>query len=105
MINNNNNNKPQEVDMYYNYFTGNEYQGKNIEILEATGRTGGFCTFNQAITNGYSVPKGTKAIAKLIRPMIDLVEKPNGKLEEKQSGRKFSVFHISQLVKIEKVQI
>ena len=84
--------------MYYNYFTKNEYKGKNIEILEATGKTGGFCTFNQAITNGYS-------IAKLIRPMVDLVELPNGKIDHKQSGRKFSVFHISQLVKIEKVQI
>ena len=105
MFNNNNNNLTKGANMYYNYFTKNEYQGKNIEILQATGKTGGFCTFNQAVTNGYSVPKGTKAIAKLIRPMVDLVTLPNGKFEEKQSGRKFSVFHISQLVKVEKVQI
>ena len=105
MFNNNNNNLTKGANMYYNYFTKNEYQGKNIEILEATGKTGGFCTFNQAVKNGYSVPKGTKAIAKLIRPMIDLVELPNGKIDHKQSGRKFSVFHISQLVKVEKVQI
>tara|TARA_Y100000114_G_scaffold106003_1_gene99274 strand:+ start:676 stop:951 length:276 start_codon:yes stop_codon:yes gene_type:complete len=91
--------------MFYNQYTGNAYQGKNIEILEKTGKTGGFCTFNQAIKLGYSIPKGTKAIAKLIKPMIDLVEQPDGRLDERQSGRMFSVFHISQLVKVEKVKI
>ena len=91
--------------MYYNEYTKKDYQGKNIEILEATGRTGGFCTFNQAMKMGFSVPKGTKSIAKLIKPMIDLVELPNGKLDERKSGRMFSVFHVSQLVKIEKVKI
>ena len=100
-----NNNNNTEVKMYYNEYTKKEYQGKNIEILEATGRTGGFCTFNQAMKMGYQVPKGTKAIAKLIKPHPEVVILPNGKIDEKISGRKFSVFHISQLVKIEKVQI
>ena len=51
MFNNNNNNLTKGANMYYNYFTKNEYQGKNIEILQATGKTGGFCTFNQAVTS------------------------------------------------------
>lgn len=83
--------------MFYNELTKKYYQGKNVEILQATGFTGGFLTFNQANKLGGVIPKGTKAVAKLIKPMFDLVELKNGKLEERLSGRKFSVFHISQV--------
>ena len=48
--------------MYYNEKTKKEYAGKNVEILQATGLTGGFVTFRQAIEIGYVVPKGTKAL-------------------------------------------
>jgi antirestriction protein ArdC len=83
--------------MYYNELTKKPYSGKNIEILEATGLKGGFLTFNQAMKLGYKIPKGTKTIAKLIRPMLEEVEVNKGKWEVKQSGRLFPVFHKSQL--------
>ena len=84
--------------MYKNAYTGKHYEGKNVDILKATGLTGGFLTFNQAYKLGYKIPKGTKAIAKLNKPFWDMVETHNGKLEEKFSARKFCVFHTSQLV-------
>ena len=83
--------------MFYNEYTKKHYQGKNIEILQKTGLTGGFLTFNQAFKMGGIIPKGTKAVAKLIKPVIDIQELKNGKLQEKLSGRKFPVFHISQV--------
>jgi antirestriction protein ArdC len=84
--------------MYYNAYTQKHYEGKNVEILKATGLSGGFLTFNQAIKLGYKVPKGTKSIAKLNKPHRELIENGNGKLEEKMSARKFYVFHTSQLI-------
>lgn len=83
--------------MFYNEYTKQPYQGKNVEILEKTGFKGGFLTFNQAFKMGGIIPKGTKAIAKLTKPVIDLQELKDGSLQEKISGRKFSVFHISQI--------
>lgn len=91
------NNKTGENQMFYNEYTKKDYQGKNVEILKATGLTGGFLTYNQARNMGGVIPKGTKAVAKLTKPLIDLVETKNGLLEEKLSGRKFSVFHVSQV--------
>lgn len=83
--------------MYYNEKTKRPYSGKNIEILEATGLKGGFMTFRQAIELGYKIPKGTKAIAKIIRPMEEFKEQADGTSKVEMSGRKFSVFHKSQL--------
>ena len=83
--------------MYYNEKTKRPYSGKNIEILEATGLKGGFMTFRQAIELGYKIPKGTKAIAKIIRPMEQFVEQAVGSSKVEMSGRKFPVFHKSQL--------
>lgn len=83
--------------MYYNEKTKRPYSGKNIEILEATGLKGGFMTFRQAIELGYKIPKGTKAIAKIIRPMEQFVEQADGSSKVEMSGRKFPVFHKSQL--------
>lgn len=86
--------------MYYNEKTKRPYQGKNIEILEATGLKGGFMTFNQAIDLGYKIPKHTKAIAKLIRPVEEFKKQADGSEKVEMSGRKFSVFHKSQLEKV-----
>ena len=83
--------------MHYNEKTKRPYSGKNIEILEATGLKGGFMTFRQAIELGYKIPKGTKAIAKIIRPMEEFVEQADGSSKVEMSGRKFPVFHKSQL--------
>jgi len=83
--------------MYYNEKTKRPYSGKNIEILEATGLKGGFLTFRQAIDLGYKVPKGTKAIAKIIRPMEEFKEQADGSSKVQMSGRLFPVFHKSQL--------
>ena len=83
--------------MYYNHKTKRPYSGKNIEILEATGLKGGFMTFRQAIELGFKVPKGTKAIAKIIRPMEEFKEQSDGSSKVEMSGRKFPVFHVSQL--------
>ena len=83
--------------MFYNEKTKKPYSGKNIEILEATGLKGGFMTFNQAVELGYKIPKGTKAIAKIIRPMEEFKEQPDGSSKVHMSGRKFPVFHKSQL--------
>lgn len=83
--------------MYFNYFTKKPFQGKNIEILENTNLTGGFLTFLQARKLGGAIPKGTKSVAKLIMPMLELKANTKGQLEEKMSGRKYSVFHISQV--------
>ena len=83
--------------MYYNHKTKRPYSGKNIEILEATGLKGGFMTFRQAIELGFKVPAGTKCVAKLIRPMEEFKEQADGSSKVEMSGRKFPVFHISQL--------
>jgi antirestriction protein ArdC len=83
--------------MYYNEKTKRPYSGKNIEILEATGLKGGFMTFRQAIELGYKIPKGTKAIAKIIRPMEEFKEQADGSSKVQMSGRLFPVFHKSQL--------
>ena len=83
--------------MYYNEKTKRPYSGKNIEILEATGLKGGFMTFRQAIELGYKIPKGTKAIAKIIRPMEEFKEQLDGSSKVQMSGRLFPVFHKSQL--------
>jgi len=83
--------------MYYNEKTKRPYSGKNIEILEATGLKGGFMTFRQAVELGYKIPKGTKAIAKIIRPMEEFKEQADGSSKVEMSGRKFPVFHKSQL--------
>jgi len=85
--------------MFYNEKTKKPYQGSNIETLMATGLSGGFLTFCQARDLGYTIPKGTKIVAKLIQPMPDKVVERNGKLQEKKSARRFNVFHVSQLVK------
>ena len=85
--------------MFYNEKTKIPYQGTNIETLEATGLTGGFLTFCQARDLGYTIPKGTKIVAKLIQPMPNKIVERNGKLQEKKSARRFNVFHLSQLVK------
>jgi len=83
---------------YYNEYTKKFYQGKNIDILKETGLEGGFVTFNQAVKLGGFIPKGTRAVAKLIQPMPgDLVKTPDGKIEHKVSGRRYSVFHVSQV--------
>ena len=84
--------------MYYNEYTKKHYQGKNVEILKATGLTGGFLTFNQAFKLGGVILKGTKAVAKLTKPLPEIKEMPNGKLTEVISGRKHPIFHISQVV-------
>ena len=83
--------------MYYNEKTKKPYTGSNIDILEATGLKGGFLTFKQAIELGYKVPKGTKSVAKIIRPMNEWHEKADGSTEVRTSGRKFPIFHVSQL--------
>ena len=85
--------------MFYNEKTKKPYQGSNIETLMATGLSGGFLTFCQVRDLGYTIPKGTKIVAKLIQPMPDKVVERNGKLQEKKSARRFNVFHVSQLVK------
>tara|TARA_R100001163_G_C4906340_1_gene92629 strand:+ start:45 stop:320 length:276 start_codon:yes stop_codon:yes gene_type:complete len=86
-----------EIKMFYNEYTKKPYTGKNVEILASTGLKGGFMTFKQALSLGYSIPKGTKTVAKLIRPMMETVEDKNGKEEVMRSGRTFHVFHTSQL--------
>ena len=86
--------------MYYNEKTKKPYQGKNIEILEATGLKGGFMTFNQARDLGYKVPKGVKCIAKLIRPMEEFKVQADGSSKVEMSGRKFPVWHKSQVEKV-----
>ena len=83
--------------MYYNEKTKRTNSGKNIEILEATGLKGGFMTFRQAVELGYKIPKGTKASAKIIRPMEEFKEQADGSSKVQMSGRKFPVFHKSQL--------
>jgi len=54
-------------------------------------------TFRQAIELGYKIPKGTKAIAKIIRPMEEFKEQADGSSKVQMSGRLFPVFHKSQL--------
>ena len=43
------------------------------------------------------VPIAWKAIAKIIRPMEEFVEQAHGSSKVEMSGRKFPVFHKSQL--------
>ena len=74
--------------MYYNIYTKKSFSGKNREKLEATNLTGGFCTFNQAIKLGGKVIKGSKAVTKLSRMIIE------GKENE---FRSYPVFHQSQI--------
>lgn len=85
--------------MYYNELTKKPYTGKNVDILASTGLKGGFMTFKQALQLGYSIPKGTKTVARLIKPMMETVEDKKGKEQIMRSGRPFYVFHVSQLEK------
>ena len=73
---------------YYNIYTKQPFSGKNLEKLESTKLTGGFCTFNQARKLGGKVIKGSKAVCKLSRLIIE------GKENE---FRSYSVFHQSQI--------
>tara|TARA_R100000231_G_C5296977_1_gene156371 strand:+ start:626 stop:874 length:249 start_codon:yes stop_codon:yes gene_type:complete len=73
---------------YYNLYTKRTFTGKNLEKLEATKLTGGFCTFNQARKLGAQIIKGSKAVCKLSRMVED------GK---DQQFRSYSVFHSSQI--------
>jgi len=92
-------NNLMEHKMYYNEKTKRPYSGSNIDILEATGLKGGFLTFRQAVELGYKIPAKTKAIAKLIRPIEEFREQSDGSKKVEMSGRKFPVFHTSQLIK------
>ena len=74
---------------FYNLYTKESFQGKNLERLEATKLTGGFCTFNQARKMGAKVIKGSKAVARLTRLVQD-----SGKDSE---FRSYPVFHESQI--------
>jgi hypothetical protein len=74
---------------HYNLYTKESFQGKNLERLEATKLTGGFCTFNQARKMGAKVIKGSKAVARLTRLVQD-----SGKDSE---FRSYPVFHQSQI--------
>ena len=81
--------------MFYNFFTKEEYTGKNVEILKQSGYTGGFLTFNQARKMRASVRKGEKCVAKLIRYVDDQYNK---KKETWENGfRTYAIFHISQV--------
>lgn len=75
--------------MYYNIYTKKEFSGKNLEKLQSTNLQGGFCTFNQARKMGATIIKGSKAVAKLSRMVIDA-----GKETE---FRSYPVFHESQI--------
>lgn len=81
--------------MYYNFYTNEEYTGKNVELLEATGLTGAFMTFNQARKLKGQVRKGSKCVAKLVRYVSDQPNLKTKKLET--SFRSYPVFHISQI--------
>ena len=74
--------------MYYNIYTKKEFSGKNLEKLQSTNLQGGFCTFNQARKMGAKVIKGSKAVVKLSRMVVD------GKEME---FRSYPVFHVSQI--------
>jgi hypothetical protein len=74
--------------MYYNLYTKQTFTGKNLEKLQSTNLQGGFCTFNQARKLGAKVIKGSKAICKLSRLIME------GKENE---FRSYSVFHQSQI--------
>jgi len=74
--------------MYYNIYTKKEFSGKNLEKLQSTNLQGGFCTFNQARKLGGKVIKGSKAVTKLSRMVMD------GKQME---FRSYPVFHVSQI--------
>ena len=74
---------------YYNLYTKESFQGKNLERLEATKLTGGFCTFNQARKMGAKVIKGSKAVARLTRVVQDL--------GNDSEFRSYPVFHQSQI--------
>jgi antirestriction protein ArdC len=81
--------------MYYNFYTNKEYTGKNLDLLEATGLTGAFLTFNQARKLKGQVRKGSKCVARLTR-FID--KKLSQKTDQLENGFcSYPVFHISQI--------
>ena len=82
-------NKSEETMSYYNLYTKESFKGKNLERLEATKMTGGFCTFNQARKMGAKVIKGSKAVARLTRVVQDL--------GNDSEFRSYPVFHQSQI--------
>ncbi len=81
--------------MYYNLYTKKSFSGINLERLQATNLTGGFCTFNQARKMKAKVIKGSKAVARLTRLVTE------GKEDE---FRTYPVFHSSQIQFREEVQ-
>ena len=78
--------------MYFNIFTKKEFTGKNLEVLQLTNLTGGFATLYQFKKLGGRVPKGSKAVARLIRPT------QNEDVEGNKSFRTYCVFHESQII-------
>lgn len=73
----------------FNLYTKKAFTGKNLEKLQATKLTGGFCTFRQAKLLGGKIIKGSKAVARLSR-----ITAENGKDSE---FRSYCVFHQSQI--------
>ena len=82
------NTKTRKDVMYYNLYTKKNFQGVNLERLQSTNLSGGFCTFNQARKMGAKVLKGSKAVARLTRKVQE------GKVDE---FRSYPVFHSSQI--------
>ena len=74
---------------YYNLYTKQSFQGINLERLEATNLTGGFCTFNQARKLNGKIIKGSKAVARLTRKVTDNIKG--------EDFRSYPVFHSSQI--------
>ena len=77
--------------MFINYVTKNSYTGDNVKLLKKSGFDGEFLTYNQCVSIGGKVPKGTKSVASL------LIYLPQNELDpETPPVKRFAVFHISQ---------
>jgi antirestriction protein ArdC len=92
----------------FNYVTGEQYTGKNLETLAcATGSFGNdqFLTFKQAISIGRVVKKGEKGIALQRVVKIRKVNPKTGKPEDKTAIKRFTVFNITQTQPLEKTEV
>lgn len=85
-----------------NFKTKNEYTGGNADTLAKSGFSSQFwMTYKQAQEMGYQVRKGSEGTRLMKVIEKEVKNKITGKLEKKLLPKRFTVFNMDQMDKIE----
>ena len=85
-----------------NFKTKVEYTASNARTLASSGFANPyFMTFNQAREMGYKINKGSEGTQ--LKRVVEIKEKnkKTGKIEKKKIAKKFYVFNLTQMTKVE----